>query len=138
MPLVAPPIASFTPPLLIRLTDAPLPPRRLPPPKPPLPPIAVPDTVTVPPFAELPKTAGPRPPLERVAEPADRQPELMPAHRHFRLWRWQRLWRLVSNTGCLGIRATPLPPLRDCWGDVLVPLPPLPPMALDETKHWGR
>jgi hypothetical protein len=32
-------------------------------------PIAVPVTVTVPPVAELPKTAGPRPPLDRVAVP---------------------------------------------------------------------
>jgi hypothetical protein len=62
VPVVAPPIASFTPPLLIRLTDPPLP-------KGALPPIAVPDTVTVPPVTELPKTAGPRPPLDRVAEP---------------------------------------------------------------------
>src|SRR5262249_43647255 len=70
VPLVAPPIASFTPPLLVRLTDAPIPSRgkgcEEPPP---WPPIAIPDTVTVPPVAELPKTAGPRLPLDRVAEP---------------------------------------------------------------------
>src|SRR6266436_5528610 len=72
VPLVAPPTASFTLPLLIRLTDAPRLPCLLPPP-----PIAVPDTVTVPPVAELPKTAGPRPPLDRVAEPPRPPPELL-------------------------------------------------------------
>jgi hypothetical protein len=65
VPLVAPPIASFTPPLLVRLTDAPLPMKGV------LPLIAVPDTVTVPPVAELPKTAGPRPPLDKVAPPPE-------------------------------------------------------------------
>src|SRR5260370_24612391 len=69
VPLVAPPIASFTPPLLIRLTDPPLPDGVNPEVEPPLPPIAVPDTLTVPPVAELPKTAGPRPPLDSVADP---------------------------------------------------------------------
>jgi hypothetical protein len=68
MPLVAPPTASFTPPLLSRLTDAPIPPFEKPL-FPPFPPIAVPATVTVPPVIEMPKTAGPRPPLDRVAEP---------------------------------------------------------------------
>src|SRR6516225_9031765 len=65
--LVAPPTASFTPLLLTRLTDAPpIGRKKL---KLTEPPIAVPDTVTVPPVAELPKTAGPRPPLDKVAKP---------------------------------------------------------------------
>lgn len=68
VPLVAPPTASFTPPLLIRLTDAPLAPKLTGGP-PPFPPIAVPDTVTAPPLVEIPKSAGPSPPLESVAEP---------------------------------------------------------------------
>jgi hypothetical protein len=46
VPLVAPPIASFTPPLLIRLTDAPLPLTLVLMVLPPAPPIAVPETVT--------------------------------------------------------------------------------------------
>jgi hypothetical protein len=53
VPLVAPPIASFALPLLIRLTDPPLP-ARLEKEEPPLPPMAAPDTLTVPPVAELP------------------------------------------------------------------------------------
>ena len=101
MPLVAPPTASFTPPLLNRLTDAPLPPLM---PLPPLPPIAVPDTVTVPPVAELPKTAGPTPPLERVAEPPllpERTITPIPAGGDGR-----DCGLLTSNTSCLGIRVS--------------------------------
>src|SRR5262249_16552038 len=68
VPLVAPPIASFTPPLLVRLTDAPPPgggPKDCEDP----PPGGVPARGTVPPVADLQKPAGPRPPLDRVAEP---------------------------------------------------------------------
>src|ERR1700730_17247776 len=54
VPRVAPPIASFTPPLLIRLTDPPKPPGTWMLLEPPLPPIAVPDTVTVPQVPEMP------------------------------------------------------------------------------------
>ena len=89
-PLVAPPIASFRPPLLSRLTDPPL--RTVGGvASPPLPPIAVPDTETPPPVAELPKTAGrPGPLFERVAEPPS-PPGSPNAFPPLPLLRWPRL-----------------------------------------------
>src|SRR5262245_33616659 len=63
-----------------------------------LPPIAVPDTVTVPPFAELPKTAGPSPPLDRVAIPPSTPFPPIEVNRDL----------VASDTGCLGVCAASL------------------------------
>jgi hypothetical protein len=138
VPLVAPPIASFTPPLLIRLTDAPLPLWFWA--LPPLPPIAVPDMVTVPPVAELPKTAGPRPPLDRVAEPP-----LPPGPERATWLPGPPLPPLAMADTAASWRATPL-----AWAFALPPLPPVqlplepqpppppnPPLAVAEIDALG-
>ena len=106
MPLVAPPIASFTPPLLIRLTDAPLPLTLVLMVLPPAPPIAVPDTVTVPPVAELPKTAGPRPPLDKVAEPPLAPAPPRDAASASACCDGRDRGLIASYTACLGVCAT--------------------------------
>ena len=74
---------------------------------PPLPPIAVPDTVTVPPVAELPKTAGPSPPLDKVAEPPlpPARPEHCGTSGPACCGRGDRDL-LASDTACLGVCAT--------------------------------
>jgi hypothetical protein len=133
VPLVAPPTASFTLPLLIRLTDAPLP-LKFPPP--PLPPIAVPDTVTVPPVAELPNTAGPRPPLERAAEPPEPEIPLaaaLPPLPPLAMAETVAFWPAIPVAWALALPPLPAPAILP-----LAPTaPPLPPLALDETEALG-
>ena len=119
VPLVAPPIASFTPPLLIRLTGAPAALTALPP-------IAVPETVTVPLVAELPKTAGPRPPLDRVAPPPRGLPKTpFPPVAVAEIVTWSRAIPLAW-----AFALPPVPPKPR-------PSPPPPPIAVEETEALG-
>src|SRR5262249_35389355 len=142
VPLVAPPIASFTPPLLIRLTDAPLPLAIGEPPRGALPPIAVPDTVTVPPVTELPKTAGPRAPLDKVALPPrpwlKPLPRLTPASPPLAVAEIVTWSRAIPVAWAFALPPLPAAELPDVapqpWPQ---PLPPAPPVAVEKTDALG-
>jgi hypothetical protein len=95
--------------------------------EPPLPPIAVPDTVTVPPVTELPKAAGPRPPLDRVAEPPAPPPK--PPFPPLAVAEIVTSWRAIPLAWAFAL--PPLPPEEEPRG------PPPPPMAVEETDAWG-
>src|SRR6202011_208413 len=110
---------------------------------PPLPPLAAPNAVTVPPVAEMPKTAGPRPPLDRVAEPplpggalltSTTLPPLPPVA-IAEIVTWSRAIPLAW--------AFALPPLSPPWPKppqkplAMQTLPPNPPWAVEETDALG-